>query len=50
MIKSEFTDLVRSKDKKAQVNEVLLNVLCNNICVLISAMFEFGIESNFMTT
>ena len=25
MIKSKFTDLVRSKDKTAQINEVLLN-------------------------
>ena len=48
MIKSKFTDVVRSKDKTAQINEVLLKVLCHNICVLISAMFEFGIESNLI--
>ena len=48
MIKSKFTDLVRSKDKTAQINEVLLKVLCHNICVLISAMFELGIEPNLM--
>ncbi len=45
---SKFTDLVRSKDKAAQINEVLLKVLCHNICVLISAMFEFGIEPNLI--
>jgi transposase len=45
-IKAKFTDLVRSKDKTAQINEVLLKILCHNICVLISAMFELGIESN----
>ena len=48
MIKSKFTDLVRSKDKTAQINEVLLKVLCHNICVLISAMFELGIEPNLI--
>lgn len=35
MIKSKFTDLVRSKDEVAQKNEVLLKVLCHNIVVLI---------------
>ena len=31
----------------AQVNEVLLKVLCHNICVVIHEMFELGIEPNF---
>ncbi len=35
MIKTKFTDVVRSKDKTAQINEILLKVLCHNICVLI---------------
>jgi transposase len=48
MIKSKTTDMVRSKDKTAQINEVLLKVLCHNICVLISAMFEFGIDTNLV--
>ena len=48
MIKSKTTDMVRSKDKTAQINEVLLKVLCHNICVLISAMFELGIEPNLL--
>ena len=48
MIKSKTTDMVRSKDKTAQINEVLLKVLCHNICVLISAMFEFGIEPKLL--
>ncbi len=47
-IKAKFTDLVRSKNKTAQVNEVLLKVLCHNICVLIQEMFELGIEPNFL--
>ena len=48
MIKSKFTDLVRSKNKTAQINEVLLKVLCHNICVLIQEMFELGIEPDFV--
>ncbi len=48
MIKAKFTDLVRSKDKVAQFNEVLLKVLCHNIVVLIQEMHELGIEPNFI--
>lgn len=48
MIKTKFTDVVRSKDKTAQINEILLKVLCHNICVLIQAMFELEIQPNFL--
>ena len=48
MIKAKFGDVIRSKDKTAQVNEVLLKVLCHNIVVLIQEMFELGIEPNFI--
>ena len=47
MIKSKFGDAVRSTTEVAQVNEVLLKVLCHNICVVIQEMFELGIEPNF---
>ena len=47
MIKAKFTDFVRSKDKTAQLNEVLLKVLCHNIVVLIQEIHELGIEPNF---
>jgi transposase len=47
MIKAKFTDMVRSKDKTAQINEVLLKVLCHNIIVLIQEVNELGIEPNF---
>lgn len=47
MIKSKFGDSVRSKTEVAQVNEVLLKVLCHNICVVIHEMFELGIKPNF---
>jgi len=47
MIKGKFGDSVRSKTDKAQVNEVLLKVLCHNICVLIQAMYRIGLEPTF---
>jgi hypothetical protein len=47
MINSKFVDSVRSKTEVSQINEVLLKVLCHNICVVIQEMFELGIESSF---
>jgi transposase len=47
MIKSKFGDSVRSKTEVAARNEVLAKVLCHNICCLISAMHELGIEPVF---
>ncbi len=47
MIKTKFGDYVKSKDKTAQLNEVLLKILCHNICVVIQEMFELGIEPQF---
>ena len=49
MIKSKFGDVVRSKTEVAQVNEVLLKVLCHNICVVIQEMFELGTEPDFFS-
>jgi transposase len=48
MVKSKFTDIIRSKDGVAQKNEVLLKILCHNIVVLIQEMYELGIEPNFI--
>lgn len=47
MIKSKFTDLIRSKDSVAQTSEALIKVLCHNICVLIQEMHELGIDPQF---
>jgi len=47
MIKTKFGDYVRSKDKIAQINEVLLKILCHNICVVIQEMCELGSELQF---
>jgi transposase len=47
MIKSKFGDSVRSKSDVAARNEVLCKILCHNICCLISAIYELGIEPVF---
>jgi len=47
MIKAKFRDHVRSKTDVAMKNEVLGKILAHNICCLISAMFELGIEPEF---
>ncbi|MBA7606118.1 hypothetical protein ES703_13257 [subsurface metagenome] len=47
MVKAKFGDFVRSKDKTAQINEVLLKILCHNICVVIQDMHELGIVPQF---
>jgi hypothetical protein len=44
MIKTKFGDSVRSKTEVAGRNEVLAKVLCHNICCLIHAMYELGIQ------
>ncbi len=43
MIKSKFGDAVRSKSDVAARNEVL----CHNVCCLISAIYELGIQPVF---
>lgn len=47
MIKSKFGDSIRSKTETAQINEVLLKVLCHNICCIIQEMHELGISADF---
>jgi hypothetical protein len=47
MIKSKFGPALRSRDERAQINEALAKVLCHNLCVLIQAMYEFGLEPKF---
>jgi transposase len=47
MIKGKFGASVKSKSAWEQVNEVLCKVLCHNICVVIRAMHELGIEPEF---
>jgi transposase len=47
MVKAKFKDSVRSKTDTAMVNEVLCKFLCHNICCLIQAQCELGIEPVF---
>lgn len=47
-IKTKFKDNLRSKSKIAQINELLLKVLCHNICVVIQEIAELGIRENFV--
>lgn len=47
MIKRKFGSNIRSKNKTAQINEILYKVLCHNICVLIQGINELGIEARF---
>jgi transposase len=47
MIKAKFGGFVRSKTPVAQMNEVLCKVLAHNLCVLVHAFFELGIEPQF---
>jgi transposase len=47
MIKSKFSDYVRSKTDTACINEILLKLISHNICVVIQETFELGIQANF---
>ena len=47
MIKSKFGDALRSKTKRAQINEALCKILCHNICCLIQSMYELGLKPKF---
>lgn len=47
MIKAKFGDKLRSKTRRAQINEALCKVLCHNIVVLISAMHELNLKPKF---
>jgi transposase len=48
MVKSKFSDHVRSKTETACINEILLKLICHNLCVVIQETFELGIQANFM--
>ena len=47
MIKTKFRDNLRSKTKTAQINELLLKILCHNICVVIQEISELGLRGEF---
>jgi transposase len=47
MIKSGFGSRLLTISRDAQYNEALCKVLCHNICVLIQAIYELGIDPVF---
>ncbi len=47
MIKGKFGSSLRSKSDTGQINEALCKVLAHNICVLVQATHELGIEPVF---
>jgi transposase len=50
MVKAKFGGYVRSKTKRAQMNEVLCKVLCHNIYVVIQSIYELGITPEVLAT
>jgi hypothetical protein len=46
-LKTKFGDGLKSKSDVAGRNEVLCKVLCHNICCIISAVYELGIQPEF---
>ena len=44
MVKAKFGDSCRSKTDTAMRNEVLAKFLCHNICCLISAAYDMGVD------
>lgn len=47
MLKSKFGDSVRSKLPTSMKNEVLAKIVAHNICCIIQAMYELGIDPVF---
>jgi len=47
MIKSRFGDLTQMKNETGAKNDVLVKVLCHNLCVLCQELLLLGIEVNF---
>ena len=47
MVKRKSGDSVRSKGDLAMKNEVLAKLVCHNLCCLISAMYEMGVNPVF---
>lgn len=48
MIKGKYGGFVRSKTSVAQENEILCKVICHNISVLISSVFELNLDLKYL--
>ena len=47
IIKTKFGDDIKSKKDIAQINELLVKVLCHNVCVIIQEINELGVKAEF---
>lgn len=47
MIKTKFRDDIKSKKETAQINELLIKILCHNICCVIQEINELGVKAEF---
>lgn len=47
MIKTKFGGDIKNKKQIAQFNELLIKVLCHNICVVIQEINELGVKAEF---
>ena len=47
MIKTKFRADIKSKKETAQFNELLIKVLCHNVCVVIKEVNELRIKAKF---
>lgn len=47
MIKTKFSGAIKSKKDTAQINEVLIKILCHNVCCVIQEVNELGVKAEF---
>ena len=47
MIKAKFSEMIKSKTKTAQTNELLLKILCHNLVVLVEEAVRLGFMPKF---
>lgn len=48
MVKRKFGDAVKAKGETGMRNEVLAKFVCHNICCVVSAVYELGIDPTFI--
>ena len=44
MMKTTLLDGISSKTETAQINELLIRIICHNLAVIIEAIFKWGID------
>jgi transposase len=48
-IKKKFGETIKSKNRKAQINEMLCKIIAYNITVVIREIIEFGFDTKFLS-